>query len=90
MSIRKNAGSCASYDVLLCVFNDICCAEGRVKAFCDVFFLMIRRPPRSTLDRSSAASDVYKRQNVKRETYLVKRSGRTTRYERRMASEGGC
>ena len=24
--------------------------------------LMIRRPPRSTLDRSSAASDVYKRQ----------------------------
>ena len=28
------------------------------------FFLMIRRPPRSTLDRSSAASDVYKRQAV--------------------------
>ena len=26
------------------------------------FFLSIRRPPRSTLDRSSAASDVYKRQ----------------------------
>ena len=26
------------------------------------FFLIIRRPPRSTLDRSSAASDVYKRQ----------------------------
>ena len=24
---------------------------------------MIRRPPRSTLDRSSAASDVYKRQH---------------------------
>ena len=31
-----------------------------------VFFLMIRRPPRSTLDRSSAASDVYKRQNLHR------------------------
>ena len=30
---------------------------------CVVFFLMIRRPPRSTLDRSSAASDVYKRQD---------------------------
>ena len=30
------------------------------------FFLMIRRPPRSTLDRSSAASDVYKRQGVDR------------------------
>ena len=29
-----------------------------------VFFLMIRRPPRSTLDRSSAASDVYKRQVI--------------------------
>ena len=27
-------------------------------------FLMIRRPPRSTLDRSSAASDVYKRQSL--------------------------
>ena len=26
---------------------------------------MIRRPPRSTLDRSSAASDVYKRQNIR-------------------------
>ena len=25
---------------------------------------MIRRPPRSTLDRSSAASDVYKRQTL--------------------------
>ena len=28
----------------------------------DNFFLMIRRPPRSTRVRSSAASDVYKRQ----------------------------
>ena len=27
---------------------------------------MIRRPPRSTLDRSSAASDVYKRQDAAR------------------------
>ena len=27
---------------------------------------MIRRPPRSTLDRSSAASDVYKRQDLSR------------------------
>ena len=33
--------------------------------FC-FFFLMIRRPPRSTLDRSSAASDVYKRQGHRR------------------------
>ena len=29
---------------------------------------MIRRPPRSTLDRSSAASDVYKRQAPGHET----------------------
>ncbi|VTU61022.1 hypothetical protein AMBR_BLFENHAL_02864 [Lacticaseibacillus rhamnosus] len=28
----------------------------------DMFFLMIRRPPRSTPKPSSAASDVYKRQ----------------------------
>ena len=29
-----------------------------------VFFLMMRRPPRSTQSRSSAASDVYKRQHL--------------------------
>ena len=29
------------------------------------FFLMMRRPPRSTLERSSAASDVYKRQDLR-------------------------
>ena len=32
---------------------------------------MIRRPPRSTLDRSSAASDVYKRQLGSRELVLL-------------------
>ena len=32
------------------------------------FFLMIRRPPRSTQSRSSAASDVYKRQAPYSET----------------------
>ena len=31
-----------------------------------IFFLMIRRPPRSTQGVSSAASDVYKRQGSKR------------------------
>src|SRR5450756_2853799 len=30
---------------------------------------MIRRPPRSTQSRSSAASDVYKRQIIERETW---------------------
>src|SRR5678809_544891 len=33
---------------------------------------MIRRPPRSTLDRSSAASDVYKRQVVVTGSRLVR------------------
>ena len=32
---------------------------------------MIRRPPRSTLDRSSAASDVYKRQNLRPVKFVV-------------------
>ena len=31
-----------------------------------MFFVMIRRPPRSTQSRSSAASDVYKRQDISR------------------------
>ena len=35
---------------------------GILDSAADSLFLMIRRPPRSTLDRSSAASDVYKRQ----------------------------
>ena len=33
---------------------------------------MIRRPPRSTLDRSSAASDVYKRQDDHRVPSVLK------------------
>ena len=33
---------------------------------------MIRRPPRSTLDRSSAASDVYKRQTLNIYSFLCK------------------
>ena len=37
------------------------------------FFLMIRRPPRSTLDRSSAASDVYKRQALEKDGWTVTR-----------------
>src|SRR5450756_2651801 len=35
------------------------------------FFLMIRRPPRSTQSRSSAASDVYKRQSPYPPRFLV-------------------
>ncbi len=37
-----------------------------VESGVDVFFLMIRRPPRSTQGRSSAASDVYKGQAMDR------------------------
>ena len=40
----------------------LCCTVVSFVILLFVFFLMIRRPPRSTLDRSSAASDVYKRQ----------------------------
>ena len=49
--------------------------------FC-FFFLKIRRPPRSTLDRSSAASDVYKRQ-LRR---FVAIEGETARLRRRRGS----
>ena len=47
------------------VFNDrlVYVYTLSVVIFYAFFFLMIRRPPRSTLDRSSAASDVYKRQD---------------------------
>ena len=45
-----------------CSAADICGMTGCRISFAVFFFLMIRRPPRSTLDRSSAASDVYKRQ----------------------------
>ena len=43
---------------------DLCnCNADFLCLFC-FFFLMIRRPPRSTQSRSSAASDVYKRQGI--------------------------
>ena len=45
--------------IVSCTLSVICSGVGILYWF---FFLMIRRPPRSTLGRSSAASDVYKRQ----------------------------
>ena len=42
---------------------------------------MIRRPPRSTLDRSSAASDVYKRQSL--DTVYVTSDKFTVEYKMR-------
>ena len=48
------------------IFISLCVAEAyHLIVFC-LCVLMIRRPPRSTLDRSSAASDVYKRQGPDR------------------------
>ena len=49
-----------SLEMLLC--GSLSRLMGGQRACMMFFFLMIRRPPRSTLDRSSAASDVYKRQ----------------------------
>ena len=46
---------------------------------------MIRRPPRSTLDRSSAASDVYKRQNL---DSLILGAGDTIRIPSGIAPNG--
>ena len=46
--------------------------ESGMRCVC-VFFLMIRRPPRSTLSSSSAASDVYKRQAL---NYFILRTHR--------------
>ena len=52
---------CIDSVLIVCVFGGgTACSYLVVRCF--VFFLMIRRPPRSTLERSSAASDVYKRQ----------------------------
>ena len=39
-------------------------------------FLMIRRPPRSTQSRSSAASDVYKRQEISCGKHVIHAGGR--------------
>ena len=47
--------------------SSVCVCENCRLCF---FFLIIRRPPRSTLDRSSAASDVYKRQSLFLKTNL--------------------
>ena len=44
---------------------DLCTSVAVIVGEC-LFFLMYRRPPRSTQSRSSAASDVYKRQALQR------------------------
>ena len=64
-AISSCVPSCVSYYTLTVLCHMYLCVSCFVFVlFCVwcVFFLMIRRPPRSTLDRSSAASDVYKRQ----------------------------
>src|SRR5678815_245658 len=53
------------------------------------FFLMIRRPPRSTLDRSSAASDVYKRQSLGEAAHESRRDALAATFSlRNIAIEG--
>src|SRR5678810_840748 len=49
---------------------------------------MIRRPPRSTLDRSSAASDVYKRQ-LKKELTAQLRTRRQMRHAKGGKAKNG-
>src|SRR5428012_17246 len=44
-------------------FRSVLVIDFTVDIFTFFFFLMQRRPPRSTQSRSSAASDVYKRQD---------------------------
>ncbi|WP_460366239.1 hypothetical protein, partial [Staphylococcus aureus] len=49
---------------------------------------MIRRPPRSTRKESSAASDVYKRQEQnKADSIMIRRPPRSTRKESSAASD---
>eukprot|EP00657_Telonema_sp_P-1_P009752 TRINITY_DN3999_c0_g1_i1.p1 TRINITY_DN3999_c0_g1~~TRINITY_DN3999_c0_g1_i1.p1 ORF type:complete len:287 (-),score=59.40 TRINITY_DN3999_c0_g1_i1:87-947(-) len=53
--------------LLRCILCSIRLLEINISTFITLFFfLMIRRPPRSTQSRSSAASDVYKRQYQRR------------------------
>ena len=48
----------------------------KIVIICFVFFFVrIRRPPRATLDRASAASDVYKRQSLTGERGSAELSG---------------
>ena len=63
------------------------------------FFLMRRRPPRSTQSRSSAASDVYKRQDQdprhrgrgeRRSGLRPGGSAAPYRRQHRRAADGGC
>ena len=49
---------------------------------------MIRRPPRSTLDRSSAASDVYKRQVLGRVAELTAQIAELTAQRDMTVAEG--
>ena len=48
---------------------------------------MVRRPPRSTLDRSSAASDVYKRQDMGEEKFLAILARQMPDAEKRVRSD---
>ena len=49
---------------MICPLVGVCLSRHVYKRQPSFFFLMVRRPPISTLSSSSAASDVYKRQNI--------------------------
>ena len=52
------------------------------------FVLMIRRPPRSTQSRASAASDVYKRQLLSNDSGAGPRNGGSVTRKRLNVSDG--
>ena len=61
----------SAYLTRLLIGADICWFFNQ-PTFCWSIFLMTRRPPRSTQSRSSAASDVYKRQDPPHLSLLVR------------------
>ena len=71
------------------VLTDGCRDATALVMFYVFFFLMIRRPPRSTLDRSSAASDVYKRQLIGCVGRALESGGQVDSAERLLAGQLG-
>eukprot|EP00831_Metopus_contortus_P001203 TRINITY_DN10436_c0_g1_i1.p2 TRINITY_DN10436_c0_g1~~TRINITY_DN10436_c0_g1_i1.p2 ORF type:complete len:225 (-),score=12.24 TRINITY_DN10436_c0_g1_i1:2-676(-) len=69
--------------------NFLRCEYSRRIMFCVFFFfLMIRRPPRSTQGVSSAASDVYKRQQLQVKMEILDLSGQKEKRVKNTLGEG--
>eukprot|EP00831_Metopus_contortus_P042577 TRINITY_DN33831_c0_g1_i1.p3 TRINITY_DN33831_c0_g1~~TRINITY_DN33831_c0_g1_i1.p3 ORF type:complete len:126 (-),score=31.96 TRINITY_DN33831_c0_g1_i1:298-675(-) len=69
-----------AWSCIQCLVSQVCVEAIGVS---DFFFLMIRRPPRSTQGVSSAASDVYKRQE-----YMGENKGMKKKRKYRKEREG--